>query len=103
MIWRLKEIVTRKKFRLISNYQRKGEDLKLHIGAGLNTLNGWINTDIYANKQNLYLNLTKPMKFSDSLFRKLCKEFSNHHKLAEPILLYSYKCLSKMKTGRILS
>ena len=67
MIWRLKEIVTRKKFRLISNYQRKGEDLKLHIGAGLNTLNGWINTDIYANKQNLYLNLTKPMKFPASL------------------------------------
>lgn len=102
MIWRLKEIVTRKKFRLISNYQRKGEDLKLHIGAGLNTLNGWINTDIYANKQNLYLNLTKPMKFSDSLFDFIYSEHVFEHFSYEDCRFMLSECHRVMKDNAVL-
>lgn len=102
MIWRLKEIVTRKKFRLISNYQRKGEDLKLHIGAGLNTLNGWINTDIYSNKQNLYLNLTKPMKFSDSLFDFIYSEHVFEHFSYEDCRFMLSECHRVMKDNAVL-
>lgn len=102
MIWRLREIATRKKSRLVSRFQRKDEDLKLHIGAGLNTLDGWINTDIYANKQNLYLNLTKPITFSDDIFDFVYSEHVFEHFSYEECRFMLSECLRVMKNNGVL-
>jgi predicted SAM-dependent methyltransferase len=102
MIWRLREIVTRRKSRLVSRFQREGKDLKLHIGAGLNTLGGWINTDIYANRQNLYLDLKNPFTFSDDLFDFVYSEHVFEHFSYEECRFMLSECLRVMKNDGVL-
>jgi predicted SAM-dependent methyltransferase len=100
--WRLRELLTRRKARLVSRFHREDKSLKLHIGAGLNTIEGWINTDIYANQQNLYLNLKKPFTFYDDQFQFVYSEHVFEHFSYDECRSMLSECLRVMKDDGVL-
>jgi predicted SAM-dependent methyltransferase len=61
--------------RVIRDYLESHSVRKLHLGAGGNDPRGWLNTDIFPTREEVYLNASKPYPFSDGSFQYV---FSEH-------------------------
>ena len=48
---------------------------KLHLGAGGNDPTGWLNTDLFPTRDEVYLNAAEPYPFRDGIFQYI---FSEH-------------------------
>ncbi|MDB5150380.1 MAG: Methyltransferase type 11 [Mucilaginibacter sp.] len=57
-------------------YLNSHDVFKLQLGAGLNALHGWFNTDYFARPAIFFLNVTKKFPFPDNTFELI---FSEHH------------------------
>ena len=102
LTWRIIQLFTMKKSRVVSKLQAESLDIKLHVGAGLNTLDGWINTDIYANRKNVYLDLTKSISFSDDLFDYVYSEHVFEHFSYDECRFILSECFRVMKSNAVL-
>ena len=69
-IWRNR---TKKAF---ASYLSNNKTPKLQLGAGVNDLPGWFNTDYFARKTIFFLDATKKFPFGDNIFEWV---FSEHH------------------------
>lgn len=69
----------------IRDYMNAYQVRKLQIGAGFNTLEGWLNTDVGpSSKQIVFLDATKPFPFEDSSFDYVfCEHTIEHLTFAE--------------------
>jgi len=67
--------------RVIRDYLESHSVRKLHLGAGGNDPRGWLNTDIFPTREEVYLNASKPYPFSDGSFQYV---FSEHMIQAVP-------------------
>ena len=67
--------------RLIRDYLESHSVRKLHLGAGGNDPKGWLNTDLFPTREEVYLNAIKPYPFSDGSFQYV---FSEHMIQAVP-------------------
>jgi predicted SAM-dependent methyltransferase len=66
--------------RLIRNYLGSNEILKLQLGAGLNSLPGWLNTDIRVHSyRTVYLDATEVFPFDDNTFHYVFAEHMIEH------------------------
>ncbi|MGZ3644750.1 MAG: class I SAM-dependent methyltransferase [Ktedonobacteraceae bacterium] len=64
----------------ISAYLQSHEIRKLHLGAGLNVLDGWLNTDLRPLKAGLvHLNAMKPYPIPDASFDYVFSEHMIEH------------------------
>lgn len=68
--WRAKSIKT------FHQYLNSTQIYKLQLGAGLNQLSGWFNTDYFARPGISFLDVTKKFPFPDNIFEWV---FSEHH------------------------
>lgn len=100
--WRLNDFLTKRKERAIADVKIKDKDLNLQIGAGLNALEGWINTDIHADKKNFYLNLKKPFTFSNNLFDFVYSEHVIEHFSYDECKNILSECYRIMKNGGVM-
>ncbi len=70
-VWTMKRSIEIKRYLLTHDVR------KLQLGAGSNTLDGWLNTDILPNARGVvYLDAKKPFPFADHTFDYI---FSEHH------------------------
>ena len=69
-IWKIR---TKKAF---NEYLKNTDAPKLQLGAGLNALPGWFNTDYFARPAIPFLDVTKKFPFPDNTFELV---FSEHH------------------------
>jgi predicted SAM-dependent methyltransferase len=67
--------------RVIRDYLESHSVRKLHLGAGGNDPTGWLNTDVFPTREEVYLNATKLYPFSDGSFQYV---FSEHMIQAVP-------------------
>lgn len=67
--------------RVIRDYLASHSVRKLHLGAGGNDPRGWLNTDVFPIREEVYLDATKPYPFSDGSFQYV---FSEHMIQAVP-------------------
>lgn len=67
--------------RVIRDYLESHSVRKLHLGAGGNDAAGWLNTDLFPSRDEVYLNAIKPYPFSDGSFQYV---FSEHMIQAVP-------------------
>jgi predicted SAM-dependent methyltransferase len=64
---------------IISNYLNTHEVRKLQVGSGLNRLDGWLNTDIFAKKGIAFLDARKRFPFNDWTFDYVfCEHLIEH-------------------------
>ena len=65
---------------LIKSYLNNNSSRKLHIGAGDNFLQGWLNTDIhYRYKKVAFLNAARVFPFEDNTFDYIFSEHQIEH------------------------
>jgi len=81
-----------RQYRIKSYLNRQGPH-KLHLGAGTNELDGWLNTDLHPVGSMIYLNSSKPLPFPDASFDYI---FSEHH-LEQHTFPYAIKLLKECK------
>jgi predicted SAM-dependent methyltransferase len=63
--------------RFINSYLKEKHIRKLHIGAGNNYLQGWLNSDLVStDKRIVFLDTSSPFPFKDNTFDYI---FSEHH------------------------
>ncbi|OGO25514.1 MAG: hypothetical protein A2W33_05765 [Chloroflexi bacterium RBG_16_52_11] len=75
----LEKLIT-KRNDLIADYTRTEPVKKLHIGAGSNRLEGWLNTDLIPETPDiLYLDATVKLPFVDSTFQYVYSEHMIEH------------------------
>jgi predicted SAM-dependent methyltransferase len=65
--------------RLIESYLESERTKKLQVGSGANALAGWLNSDIQARKDIIYLNATKRFSFHDNVFDYIFAEHLIEH------------------------
>jgi predicted SAM-dependent methyltransferase len=53
--------------------------LKLQVGSGRNVLAGWLNTDVEASKDIVFLDVTKPFPFHNDTFNYIFTEHLIEH------------------------
>lgn len=69
-----------RKKKLVEDYFAQNDVPKLHIGAGHVSHPGWLNTDIEPRDKNvIYLDMTKHMKFPDETFSYIYSEHNIEH------------------------
>lgn len=62
--WHCRSLLSRRS--LIKDYLESSGSKKLQIGCGRNRLSGWLNTDLVANHEVVYMDATKPLPFPDN-------------------------------------
>ena len=88
---------------LIRNYLSQEGLMRLHVGAGNNYLDGWLNTDIRSrDKRVIYLDATKSFPFGDNTFDFVFTEHFLEH-LDYPFETQNFisECFRVMKGGGI--
>lgn len=65
--------------RVVQKYLESTSIRKLHLGCGPNVLDGWLNTDISASKERIYLDAGKPFPFPDGTFDYVYSEHVIEH------------------------
>lgn len=86
--------------RAVERYLRTHQVPKLQIGAGPNTLIGWLNTDaVPTSREILYLDATKPFPFKDSTFDYVFSEHLIEHLTYSEGLFMLRECYRVLKPG----
>lgn len=86
--------------RAIQKYVNSHQVRKLQIGAGPNTLEGWLNTDeLLTSRGVVYLDATKPMCFENCTFDYIFSEHQIEHLTYEEGLSMLRECYRVLKPG----
>jgi predicted SAM-dependent methyltransferase len=64
---------------VIQNYLDTHEQKKLQVGCGRNPLNAWLNTDLQATPEVVYMDATKQLPFPDNALDYIFTEHSFEH------------------------
>lgn len=100
-----KQYFSFKRKKVIKNYLNQKElNKKLHLGCGNNVLEGWLNADLFSNKNVIYLNITQKMPFLDCTFQYVLAEHTIEHieyNEAKKMLKEIYRILKKNGVIRI--
>ena len=75
--WRWRSLLSRSA--VIKRYLAANASKKLQIGCGKNPLTGWLNTDLLANQNVVYMDATKPLPFSDNSLDYIYSEHIFEH------------------------
>jgi predicted SAM-dependent methyltransferase len=60
--------------RLISEYMQRSREPKLQVGSGVNSADGWLNTDIEPTATQAYVDITERLPFRDMTIQKIFGE-----------------------------
>lgn len=94
--YRLWKSVTRNK--PIQKYLDSYKVKKLHIGAGTNILDGWLNTDLRPQSDELvYLDITEPLPFPDRTFDYIFSEHLIEHVPHTKAIYHLQECYRVLK------
>lgn len=86
--------------RAIQSYLNSQQVRKLQIGAGPNTLEGWLNTDeLLTSRGVIYLDATKPLCFENSTFDYIFSEHQIEHLTYKEGLSMLRECYRVLKPG----
>lgn len=87
----------------IRYYLQSHEVKKLHLGAGSNILEGWLNTDMSTQSDKVvYLDITDPLPFQDGTFDYIYSEHLLEHVSHEQGISHLKECYRVLrKNGRI--
>jgi predicted SAM-dependent methyltransferase len=92
--YRILDLFTKK--RIVTNYFITNKIYKLQIASGMNSIKGWLNTDIKPRKGIIYLNAYNKLPFDDNSFHYLFNEhFIEHipYKIGEKLIRECYRIL----------
>ena len=64
---------------LIKNYLESHQTRKLQIGSGINILEGWLNTDLNATRETIFLDARRRFPFDDCTFDYIFSEHLIEH------------------------
>jgi len=79
--------------RVLHEYLRSHEILKLHIGCGKHTINGWLNCDHYPKSSEIFrLEATARFPFESGMFRYIFSEHMIEHIRYEDFLGMLAEC-----------
>ena len=86
--------------RLLHTYLTAHSLRKLHVGAGTNLLEGWLNADFHPrNPQVAYLDATKPFPFADGTFAYVFSEHMIEHLDFNAGSFFLRECRRVLKPG----
>lgn len=84
----------------IQYYLKAHEIRKLHLGAGPNALEGWLNTDLTPQNHKVYsIDVTKPLPFEDNTFDYIFGEHLIEHLTYKDGLRMVKECYRVLKPG----
>jgi predicted SAM-dependent methyltransferase len=87
----------------IEEYFSTCESPRLHLGAGSDCMEGWLNTDIVpANARVAFLDMTKPFPFEDETFDFIYSEHCIEHVPHKDGALMLEECRRVLKPGGVL-
>jgi predicted SAM-dependent methyltransferase len=87
----------------IADYLRTHPVRKLQLGTSNNVLDGWLNTDIYANhKSVLYLDATRHLPFEENTFDYILAEHMIEHVEYEAAQAMLRECFRVLKYGGVV-
>lgn len=78
-VWRLFGVITQREKRKLSSYLDEYEIHKLHLGCGLNYMDGWLNTDLVPDSKRIHLDVSKRFPFPDESFNYAFNEHMIEH------------------------
>ncbi len=86
--------------RKIHKYLDCQKEKKLHLGAGSNVLDGWLNTDIMPqSREIIYLDITEPLPFADGTFSCIFSEHLIEHISYESAVTHLQECYRVLCSG----
>lgn len=89
--------------RLKETYLRSHDERKLHLGAGNNELEGWLNTDLFPPYDSLmHLDASKPFPFADATFDFVFSEHMIEHISYADGLTMLNECHRVLKPGGLV-
>lgn len=84
----------------IQRYLDSHKDRKLHLGAGSNIFDGWLNTDILPKSPEITcLDITEPLLFSDRIFNYIYSEHLIEHIPFERAIAHFQECYRILVPG----
>ena len=89
-------LARRKKIR---NYIASHRIRKLHLGCKKAILEGWLNTDMFPEKNIVYLNVKKPFPFNSNTFDYIFCEHLIEHLECEEGIRFLGECFRSLKPG----
>ena len=64
---------------VVNRYLKKNPDPKLHLGSGNNVVPGWLNSDKFDSRSDIYLNVCAALPFRDNIFPLVYAEHLLEH------------------------
>ena len=77
--WHLYGMLSNRNIRFLRHYQSKHGVHKLHLGCGLNYLDGWLNTDLKPDSKRIYLDISNKFSFPNNSFDYIYSEHVIEH------------------------
>lgn len=102
-IWEMKTLVRHKRGVRQARRFRKSSDLKLQLGSGMRSKEGWLNIDL-RESADLTLDLREPLPFDNNSCSIIYSEhFMEHVDYPEPVTSLVKETFRVLKPGGILS
>ena len=94
--------LTGKNERLTAEYLKGRDEPKLHIGAGDNDRQGWLNTELCPRGDEIFLDATQPFPFASNTFAFIYTEHMIEHIPFEAARSMMRECYRVLRPGGVI-
>jgi predicted SAM-dependent methyltransferase len=104
--WHIYGLFFNRNARFLSRYEKENDTHKLHLGCGLNYLEGWLNTDLKPDIKRIYLDISKRFSLPDNSFDYVYSEHVIEHMpylSGKNMIMESFRVLKPGGTLRLVT